>query len=138
MKPEEIAERIADEVAPRVDSNVVDRVLVALRPGTEDDPSPIPELLDQGKDVYVFYVILVEAEDSGADRTIVAPAHLEAMVVDLADWAREEFEDAVVLPAGVLFAWKGGSYRRMLKKQGEDPNEMVIVEREATGVPPEA
>ncbi len=137
MKPEEIAERIADEVAPRVDSNIVDKVLVALRPGTEEDPSPIPELLDRGEDVYVFYVILVESEDSGADRTIVAPAQLEAMVLDLADWAREEFEEVVVLPAGVLFAWKGGSYRSMLRKQGEDPDDMVIVEREATGVPPE-
>ncbi len=136
MKPEEIAERIASEVSPRVDSQLVDEIYVAVRPGREDDPDPVSKLVSRGEDVFLVYIGLKESEESGADRTLVDPRNLEAMAIDLMEWAKEEFEDAHVLIGGVSFVWKGRSFRDLLRRYGEDPNELVIVKEEASGIPP--
>ncbi len=136
MKPEEIAEKIASEVSPRVDSNLVDEIYVAVRRGREDDPDPVSELVSRGEDVFLVYIGLKESEESGADRTIVDPRNLEMMAIDLMEWAKEEFEDAHVLIGGVSFVWKGKSFRSMLKNYDEDPDDFVIVKEEASGVPP--
>ncbi|WP_457620590.1 hypothetical protein [Methanopyrus sp.] len=132
----EVAEKIASEVAPRVDSKIVDRVYVAVREGNEEDPEPIAKLVEEGEDVYVVFIGLEESEDSGADRTLVNPRNLEAMAIDLMEWAKEEFKGVHVLIGGVSFVWKGGSFRDLLRRYGEDPDDFTIVVEEAVGVPP--
>ncbi|WP_456484251.1 hypothetical protein [Methanopyrus kandleri] len=133
---EEVAKRIASEVAPRIDSKVVDRIYVAVREGTEEDPEPVAKLVEEGEEVYVVFIGLEESEDSGADRTLVNPRNLEAMTVDLMEWAKEEFEDVHVLIGGVSFVWKGGSFRDLLRRYGEDPDDFTVIEEEAVGIPP--